>query len=213
MEQQKFWARKPSKRMKQSEKVSCIVGFKDIVSWTPAKQIHKRTWENAWTYAYAFIPIQKITVEKVVGEGFKPFDLFDGLQTSFKPEKISKIIVKKDMLILRTVDFQNSSRSIHFNHHSYTLQVTTKAFEWIITFWNPLHSCSPLGIEQRDFSCSFQIKPCVIKRNTQESKMLIFFAPGRFVEVTHVIIWICNNCQHSHIDYKSNKNVCVAKTR
>ena len=61
-------------------------------------------------------------MEKVVGERFKPFDLFDGLQTSFKPEKISKIIVKKDMLILRTVDFLNSSRSIHFNHQSYTLQ-------------------------------------------------------------------------------------------
>ena len=72
-------------------------------------------------------------MEKVVGERFKLFDLFDGLQTSFKPEKISKIIVKKDMLILRTVDFQNSSRSIHFNLHSYTLQGVIGLAETLFT--------------------------------------------------------------------------------
>ena len=39
---------------------------------------------------------------------------------SFNSKKISQIIVKKDMLILRILEFQNSFQSIYFNPHSFT---------------------------------------------------------------------------------------------
>ena len=78
------------------------------------------------------------------------------------------MIVKKDVLILRILDFQNSFWSIHFNLHSFTLQCIlkslAKAFEWIITFWNSRYSWSALRVEYKDFSTSLQIKLRVEKR-------------------------------------------------
>ena len=67
-----------------------------------------------FSFEYFFILIQKITAEKVVGYWFKPF----GFATSFNSKKINQVIGKKDMLILRIVDFQYSFRSNHFNLHS-----------------------------------------------------------------------------------------------
>ena len=82
---------------------------------------------------------------------------------SFNSKKISQIIVKKDMLILRILEFQNSFQSIYFNPHSFTpqyiLNSLAEAFEGIITFWNFLYSWIALRIEYRDFSSLLPILP------------------------------------------------------
>ena len=48
-------------------------------------------------------------------------------------KKISQIIVKKDMLILRFVDFQNSFRSIRFNLDSFNLQYIVKSLGRVLS--------------------------------------------------------------------------------
>ena len=105
-----------------------------------------------FSFEYFFILIQKITAEKVVGYWFKPF----GFATSFNSKKINQVIGKKDMLILRIVDFQYSFRSNHFNIHSShspcILKSLAKAFEWIITFRNFLFCWSALRIDYGDFT-------------------------------------------------------------
>ena len=129
---------------------------------------------------------------------------------SFNSKKISQIIVRKDMLILRILEFQNSFQSIYFNPHSFTpqciLNSLAEAFEGIITFWNFLYSWIALRIEYRDFSSLLPILPI---RTAHKPHMFILFtaALGWFFEVNLVIILLCNNCQNNHFDYKSNKNV------
>ena len=135
---------------------------------------------------------------------------------SFNSKKISQIIVKKDMLILRILEFQNSFQSIYFNPHSFTpqciLNSLAEAFEGIITFWNFLYSWIALRIEYRDFSSLLPILPI---RTAHKPDMFILFtaALGWFFEVNLVIILLCNNCQNNHFDYKSNKNVYLFEFR
>ena len=113
---------------------------------------------------------------------------------SFNSKKISQIIVKKDMLILRILEFQNSFQSIYFNPHSFTpqciLNSLAEAFEGIITFWNFLYSWIALRIEYRDFSSLLPILPI---RTAHKPDMFILFtaALGWFFEVNLVIILLC----------------------
>ena len=53
------------------------------------------------------------------------------------------------------------------------------------------------------------------KSAAHQPQMFTFFAaaPERFSEANRMFILICNNREHIHFDYKSNKNVCVVNIR
>ena len=89
--------------------------------------------------------------------------------TSFNFKKISQIIVKKDMLILRIEDFQYSFQTIHFNLHPsllhssmYLEERRSMGFDWIITLIQEFFfsSWSALCIHYRDSTNDLNYTKC-----------------------------------------------------
>ena len=104
-----------------------------------------------FSFEYFFILIQKITAEKAVGYWFKSF----GFATSFNSKKINQVIGKKDMLILRIVDFQYSNTPFGVIISTFTL-VTPR---WVNNYpqeFSFLSECLAhwlRRLHQDDFNC------------------------------------------------------------